>query len=104
MAADLQPVGTLAHVIGVMDGPAGEPENLLLQLAENAQRVGVNPVHGLARPLRDIRSIYAITAVYRTLVILSRPGHDHAKMHRTLVWAPPSCQHGPLGPDRKSVV
>jgi hypothetical protein len=32
MAADLQAIGILAQMIGVMDGPAREPENLLFQL------------------------------------------------------------------------
>jgi hypothetical protein len=33
MAADLQPIAILAQMIGVMDGPAREPENLLFQFA-----------------------------------------------------------------------
>ena len=34
MAADLQAVGALAQMIGVVDGPAREPEHLALQLGE----------------------------------------------------------------------
>ena len=49
MAADLQPIGILAHVIGVMDGPAGEPEHLALQLAEDAQIVRRNSHHRSVR-------------------------------------------------------
>jgi hypothetical protein len=33
MAADLQAVAVVAQMIGVMDGPAREPENLLFQFA-----------------------------------------------------------------------
>ena len=37
MAADLQPVGVFAQMIGVMDGPGGEPEHLALELGEDGQ-------------------------------------------------------------------
>ena len=37
MPADLQPVGAFANVVGVMDRPAREPENLFLKFAENAE-------------------------------------------------------------------
>ena len=43
MPADLQPVGALADVVGVMDGPAREPEHLLLQFGEDLQ-IGVSEV------------------------------------------------------------
>ena len=33
MAADLQPVGVLAHMVGVVDGPARQPQHLALELA-----------------------------------------------------------------------
>ena len=39
MAADLQAVGVLAHVIGVVDGPAREPEHLALELAQDVELV-----------------------------------------------------------------
>ena len=37
MPADLQPVGAFAQMVGVMDGPAGEPENLLLEFGQNGE-------------------------------------------------------------------
>ena len=40
MPADLQPVGALADVIGVMDGPAREPENFLLQFRQRISEFG----------------------------------------------------------------
>jgi hypothetical protein len=39
--ADLQPVARFADVVGVMDGPAREPENFLLQFAEDLQFRGL---------------------------------------------------------------
>ena len=39
VAADLQAVGILAQMIGVMDGPAREPEHLALELGEDRQVV-----------------------------------------------------------------
>ena len=40
MAADLQAVGALAQVIGVVDGPARKPQDLFFELAEDAKLVG----------------------------------------------------------------
>ena len=40
MAAHLQAVAVLAQMIGVMDGPAGEPEHFLFQLAKGGNIVG----------------------------------------------------------------
>src|SRR3954471_20439217 len=40
MAADLQAVGALAQVIGVVDGPARKPQDLFFELAEGAKLVG----------------------------------------------------------------
>ena len=37
MAADLQPVGVLAQMIGVMDGPGREPQHLALELGEDGE-------------------------------------------------------------------
>jgi hypothetical protein len=39
VAADLEAVGIVAQVVGVVDHPAGEPQHLALELAENAQLV-----------------------------------------------------------------
>ena len=59
MAADLQAVGVLAQMIGVVDRPAREPEHLLFQLAQDLDVVG----HGvkssairIVRPRAEIRS------------------------------------------------
>ena len=41
MAAYFQTVVVLAQMVGVMDGPACEPEHLLLQLAQGRDVVGV---------------------------------------------------------------
>ena len=35
--ADLQPVGIVAHMVGVMDGPARQPQHLALELGEDRQ-------------------------------------------------------------------
>src|SRR6266478_2986216 len=35
MAADLQPVRALPYVVGVVDGPAREPQHFALQLAKD---------------------------------------------------------------------
>ena len=40
MPADLQPVGAFAQMIGMVDGPAREPENFLLEFGQNCE-VGV---------------------------------------------------------------
>src|SRR5580692_9304040 len=40
MAADFHAVGILAQVIGVVDGPACEPEHLLFQFAQDVDVVG----------------------------------------------------------------
>src|SRR5262245_60606150 len=40
MAANLQIVGALAQVVGVMDGPAREPQHLLLELRQDAKLLG----------------------------------------------------------------
>ena len=37
MPADLQAVGALAEMVGVMDGPAREPENFFLKFRQNAE-------------------------------------------------------------------
>ena len=37
MAADFQPVGIFAHMVGVMDGPARQPQHLALELGEDRQ-------------------------------------------------------------------
>ena len=37
VAADFQAVDVLAQVIGVMDGPAREPQDLLLEFAQNVE-------------------------------------------------------------------
>src|SRR5690606_10197074 len=42
MAADLQPVDVLANVVGVVDGPGGEPEDLALEFAQQAQFVAAS--------------------------------------------------------------
>src|SRR5262245_19946555 len=39
MAADLQSVDVLAQMIGVVDGPAGEPQHLALELAQDGELV-----------------------------------------------------------------
>ena len=40
MAADLQAVVVLAQMIGVVDGPARQPEHLLFQFAQDREIVG----------------------------------------------------------------
>ena len=35
MSADLQPVATLADVVGVVDGPGGQPTHLALKLLKH---------------------------------------------------------------------
>ncbi len=40
MAADFQPVGIFAQMIGVVDGPTGEPEDLLFQFAQGFDIAG----------------------------------------------------------------
>jgi hypothetical protein len=37
MAADLQPVPVRAQMVGVMDDPAGEPENLAFKLRQKGE-------------------------------------------------------------------
>jgi hypothetical protein len=37
MAADLHPILVGAQVIGVVDGPGGEPEHLALEFLQDAQ-------------------------------------------------------------------
>ncbi len=37
MAADLEPVGAVAEMVGVVDGPGGEPQDLLLEFSEQRQ-------------------------------------------------------------------
>ena len=37
MAADLQAVGVVAQMVGVVDRPAREPEHLLFQLAQDVE-------------------------------------------------------------------
>jgi hypothetical protein len=41
MAADLQAVDIRAHVVGVMDGPARQPQDLALKLGEQAQVIAM---------------------------------------------------------------
>ena len=40
MAADLEAVLALSHVVGVMDGPGREPQHLLLERAQQRERAG----------------------------------------------------------------
>src|SRR6266851_10273567 len=42
MPADLEAVDALAQVIGVMNGPAREPEHLFLELAQDRELLGWN--------------------------------------------------------------
>jgi hypothetical protein len=42
MAADLQAVGALAQVVGVMDGPARQPQHLALEFAQDGEIVGTD--------------------------------------------------------------
>ena len=39
MAADFQAVGIIAQVVGVVDGPACEPQYFLFELAQNAELI-----------------------------------------------------------------
>ena len=45
MPADFQPVGALAQMIGVVNCPAGEPENFLFELAQYF-KIGRRRGHG----------------------------------------------------------
>src|SRR5665647_1474209 len=49
MAADLQAVGVVAQMIGVVDRPARQPEHLALERGENLQRIGRRLWHRCAR-------------------------------------------------------
>src|SRR5665213_470357 len=44
MTADLQPVDALAQVVGVVDGPARQPQDLALELGQDGEIVGGNGV------------------------------------------------------------
>ena len=69
MAADLQPVDALAQMVGVVDRPAGEPQHLLFELAQETKLVrgrvrrcssviehGLSGVLGTAEVLSPCRS------------------------------------------------
>src|SRR5665213_4398083 len=50
MAADFQAVAILAQMIGVVDGPARQPEHLLSQFAQDGVIVGHGPHYGCFTP------------------------------------------------------
>ena len=44
MAADFQAIDVLAFMVGVVDGPARQPQNLAFELGEQAQVVAIAEV------------------------------------------------------------
>src|SRR3954454_20677108 len=56
-------------MIGVMDGPARQPENLLLQLPQDANLVRRDAIHAepFRRPCRC--GLYALAPLYRSVML-----------------------------------
>src|SRR5687767_592977 len=68
MAADLQPIAIRADVVGVVDGPRREPQNLAFQLAQEPQALdGSHGRHarGIRLRIRHVLAYALPWAVYR---------------------------------------
>ena len=71
MAADLQPVDALAQMVGVVDGPARQPQHLALERAEDVEVVAlVRAIGALEHRRKRLRDGYLRFSV-AMLVFLS---------------------------------
>src|SRR5215470_2860590 len=59
MAADLQTVVVVAQVVGVVDGPARQPEHLLLELAQEGELVHGHVIEFGHWPASSLSRTYA---------------------------------------------